>query len=140
MASKIDFNDGAAATLSNSLAVPLDRFSGWKPSSPPIGPSENALGTGELFVFAFRTDHMASFEIREIPNTQMAIMLRLERHLLGGGAVSVTTGDASGRTYANCKLAPGTKPSIQLSNAQELLYTFGVTVLNVAAADMICIY
>ena len=141
MASSISFTDAiGAATLSNGRAVPMDRFANWLPSSTVIGPKENALGTGELFTFAFRTDYAASFEIRDIPNSQMSIMLRLQRHLSGGGAVSVATGDSAARVYANCKLAPGAEAKIALANPQELLYTFSVALLNLAGADMLCTY
>jgi hypothetical protein len=137
VASKIDFTDATgAASLSNTRPVPLDRFANWTPRSVPIGPSETALGTGQKYAFVFRDDHMASFEIRGIPNTQMAIMLRLERHLEAGGQVSVTTGDALGSVYATCCLAPDQHPSITLSDSQNLEYAFQVSLLNVAGSPV----
>jgi hypothetical protein len=143
MPSKIDWTDAVgAASLSNGKAVPMDRFSSWTPGSEPIGPVEHAVGTGQRYVFPFRTDHTASFEIREIPNTSMALMLRLKEHLLRGGQCSVTTGDTLSSVYATCSLAPDTRPSIAMTDARELLYTFAVVLLNVAGSPvrMICVY
>lgn len=143
MASKIDWTDSVgAASLSNGKAVPMDRLSAWTPTSKPIGPGETAVGTGQRYVFPFRFDHTASFEIRDIPNTSMALMLRLEEWLLRGGQVSVTTGDSLSSVYATCSLCPDTVPQITQSDSRELLYTFAVTLLNVAGTPvhMICQY
>jgi hypothetical protein len=143
VASFISFTDAEGALdAKNGRPVPLDRFANWVPTSRPIGPAEHALGTGERFVFPFRTDHLATFEIRYIPASRLADFLRLQNHLLRGGVVAVTTGDSLGSTYATCVLAPETTPSIMQMDAQELEYTFGVTLLNVAGSPvrMICRY
>lgn len=143
MSSKIDFTDATgAATLSNTRAVPHDRFASWVPRSTPVGPSDTALGTGQKYVFPFRDDHTAAFEIRNIPNSQMAIMLRLQRHLEAGGVVSVTTGDSLSSVYPTCCLAPEQHVNITLSDPRNLEYTFSVTLVNVAASPvrMVCQY
>lgn len=142
----ISFTDGVgAAQLDNgktAIAAGVgSRFSGWAPFTNPIGPEENALGTGALYRFAFRTDYGASFELRDIPNSNLAIALRLIRHLLGGGTVSVTTGDTSGNVYGTCGLAPGAKPSLTMENATEQTFRLQLSLINLgAAADMICLY
>lgn len=143
MGSKIDFTDAiGAASLSNTRAVPFDRFANWVPRSTPVGPSDHALGTGQKYVFPFRDDHTATFEIRGIPNSQMATMLRLQRHLEAGGVVSVTTGDTLGSVYVSCSLAPDQHANIALSDPRNLEYTFTVTLLNVAVSPvrMVCQY
>lgn len=143
MASKIDWTDAVGvASLSNGLPVPLDRLASWNPKAKPIGPAERAVGTGSLFTFTFRTDYTASFEIRNIPNSSMALMLRLQEHLLKGGQVSLTTGDSLSSVYPTCELAPDTEPTITPSDSRELRFVFAVTLLNVAATPvrMICQY
>lgn len=132
---------GTSYSFSNTRPVPQDRFSAWTPRSKPVGPAETALGSGQRYVFPFRTDHTASFEIREIPNTSMALMLRLEEWLLRGGQVTLTTGDSLSSVYLTC-LAPETVPAISQSDSRELTYTFAVTLLNIAVVPvrMVCQY
>lgn len=128
--------------LFNARQSPMDRFSNWVPLSRPIGPQETALGTGQRFVFPFRTDHTATFEIRGIPNTLLDVMLQLVDRLERGSTVAVYTGDSLASIYPTCCLAPDSHPSIQLSDARNLEYTFSVTLLNVAAVPvrMIAVY
>lgn len=142
MASISFVDSGGAAALSNGKPAPADRFRNWKPDSAPHGEREHALGTGALYMFSFRDDHTASFEIPGIPNESMDTMLRLQMHLRKGGTVSVATDDAAARTYATCCLAPGAQPEISLSDPIELEYTFAVTLLNIAAVPvrMLCLY
>lgn len=121
-------------SFSNGRAAPLDRFNAWTPRSTPIGPAETALGTGQRYVFPFRTDHTVSFEIRNIPNTLLWKALKLQDHLLSGGTVSVNTGDSLNSIYTTCCLAPDSNPVITLSDAQNLEYNFSVALLNVAGA------
>ncbi len=131
-----------AAALSNSKASEGDRFSDWTPRSAPFGDKKNALADGALYVFAFRDDHSASFEMRMIPNTSMALMLRLQKHLESGGSVAVTTDDLASRNYATCKLAPGASVDIRLTDPRMLEYTMSFNLLNVAGSPtaMLCIY
>jgi hypothetical protein len=129
-----------AATLSNGKPVPGDRFAAWTPDNVPIADTENALADGALHVFEFRSDYIASFEIRGIPNTEQSLALRLMQHLRRGGSCSVATGDASARTYGTCKLAPGTDPKLVLSDTDFIEYTLSLVLLNTGAASMLCIY
>jgi hypothetical protein len=142
MATTITFNDGAPATLANQKPVPGDRFSNWNPSSPVVGDEEEALGTGQLFVFAFRNDYLVTFDLRQIPQSQMSIMLRLQRHLKNGGTVSVNTGDAANRVYPTCCLQKGTDPVPKLTDPKNLEYSQNFALRNVAGGptDFLCIY
>jgi hypothetical protein len=141
VSSSITFTDGGgAATLTNGKPVPADRFTGWTPQSPVVKAEADSLGTGQPFPFVFRTDYAASFSIVGIPNTSQATVLRLIRWLESGGVVTVNTGDASNRTYTSCYLPKGAHPSFTLSDKRFLEYTLSLTLVNVAAADMLAIY
>lgn len=143
MASTVGFTDGVgAATLSNQKPVPGDRFARWEASSPTICDQEEALGTGQLFAFTFRSDHLVTFQVTQIPVSQLSIMLRLQRHLTSGGTVSVNTGDASSRVYATCCLQKGADPSPKLTDPKEREYTVTLALRDVSGSpvDMLCAY
>jgi hypothetical protein len=146
----ISFNDasgvtGAAGvvTLTNdttsiSLGVG-SRFADWTPFQRPIGPRVPALGTGVPYQFRFRTDYGASFSMTDIPNTNMTQMLRTQEWLLRGNAITVTTSDASARTYT-AYLAPEGDIALTLQDKNLLLYSMSFVLINSAAAPMLCIY
>lgn len=140
----ITFNDGTSSTLDNGLTsvggAVGSRFNGWTPRTIPIGPTATALGTGARTQFIFRTDYGASFTMDEIPNTSLSVALRLQRHLLSGGVVTVTTGDSASRTYTNCVIAPDGDVTLVLSNPAELLYSMSFSVINLSGAAMLCEY
>lgn len=141
----ITFTDSTGtATLDNGLTAIAagvgSRFANWTPFQQPIGASATGLGTGRLFRFIFRTDYGASFAIRELPNTAMPTMLRLQAFLHAGGTVTVTTGDASNRTYTNCGLAPDAEVTITLADTAALLYTMEFALINLDGAQMLCEY
>jgi hypothetical protein len=141
----ITFTDaGGTATLDNGLTAIAgglgSRFTGWVPFQRPIGPMATALGTGRGTRFIFRTDYGASFTINELPNTAMATMLRLQAHLLAGGLVTVTTGDAANRTYTNCCLTPDGDVTIEMQDSTLLTYSMSFTLLNLGGAAMLCEY
>ena len=117
-------------------------FKNWTSDSDIIGPEANALGTGALTKFAFRTDYTASFELTDIPNANTTILDRLMAWLRGGGTVSVTTGDSLGSAYATCCLAPGAKVSKKMDNKNDITWTLSVKLLNIAGSPipMTCIY
>lgn len=142
----ISFTDGAgAAQLDNgkvSIAAGVaSRFSNWVPFTTLVGSSAVALGTGARHQWTHRTDYGAAFELRDIPNANLATALRLIRWLQGGGTCSVTTGDSGSNVYATCGLAPGTSPQLTLEDPAELTYRLSVSLINLgAAADMLCLY
>jgi hypothetical protein len=142
MATSITFNDGSAGTLTNAKPVPGDRFSNWEPSSPTVGDEAEALGTGQLYTFTFRNDYLVTFELKQIPQSSLPTMLRLQRHLKSGGTVSVNTGDAASRVYATCCLQKGTDPKPRMTDPKNLEYTMAFALRNVAGSpvDMICQY
>lgn len=126
------FNETASGVAS--------RFSSWTPFQKPIGPATTSLGTGARYQFAFRTDYGASFEIRDIDVVLLQKVLRLMAHLEGGGTVRVDTGDAHGRVYASCCLAPGAEPTLSQANATDLTYALSLTLINLGATPMLCDY
>jgi hypothetical protein len=140
MATSIAFTDGTgAATLTNGLTAPADRFGNWTPDIALIGPSEVATGTGVTSMWAFRTDYVVSFELDKLPASTQAVALRLKAHLLGGGTCTVTTGDTGGNTYT-CRLRPGTSPTITFSDRKRLRYTLALELKNTSAAPLLCEY
>lgn len=116
------------------------RFSAWTPFQRPIGPAVTALGTGARYQFAFRTDYGAGFEIRDIDVPLLPKVLRLMAHLEGGGTVRVDTGDAFGRVYPTCCLAPGAEVNLAQASATDLTYSLSLTLLNLDATPMLCDY
>lgn len=140
MATNIQFTDGTgAATLSNGRNVPGDRFWAWAPLTRFVGPSNVTIGDGVTRVFPFRTDYGARFEIRNLPDTEVDVALRLIRHLLQGNTCTVNTGDTSARTYT-ARLWPGEEPSLDPADDRRRHYTLRLALKNGAAADMLCEY
>jgi hypothetical protein len=139
----IAFTDGdGAATLQNGVPNPGNRFRGWTPRTMPVGAAETSLGTGARFMFAFRTDHTATFTMTEIPMASLATALRLMAWLLGGGTCAVTTGDNASRVYPTCGLAEGTAPELVQQDAANLTYALTLTLVNLAGTPtaMLCDY
>lgn len=142
----ISFNDGTALVLDNGLTSVASgvgsRFANWVPITVPYGPSRDALGTGQRYMFKFRTDYGASFEIREIPIANAYIADRLRTHLLNGGTCAVTTGDSSSRTYATCGLMPGTTPEISQQNPNDITFSMRLSLIDLSASpqQMRCEY
>lgn len=130
-----------AASLTNGVPVPGDRFRTWLPVSRPVGAIATSLGTGQRYMFAFRTDRMAGFTLAEIPMASLALVVRLIAHLEGGGTVSVTTGDNASRVYATCGLAEGAEPQLTQQDATNLTYALSLTLVNLGSTDpMLCDY
>lgn len=143
----ISFTDGVgAAQLDNGLtgvaAGVGSRFAGWTPDSRVIGPRAHALGTGALHAFRFRTDYCATFELRDIPQANVAIAHRLMEWLRRGNTCSVTTGDVSGNVYATCGLAEGGDIELRQADRGEQTWTLRLTLVNLAGspAAMLCTY
>jgi hypothetical protein len=142
VATTITFNDGSPATLSNQKPSPGDRFSNWQPAGSILSDEDESIGTGTLYTFKYRNEYLVTFELRQIPQSQMAIMLRLQRHLKSGGTIAVNTGDATSHAYATCCLQKGGDPSPKLTDPKNLEYTQTFALRNVAGSpvDFICIY
>lgn len=143
----ITFTDAiGSAQLDNGMTAIAagtgSRFAGWTSESKPIGPMKAALGTGAAAAFIFRTDYIATFEMQEIPNANVAILDRLMAWLLAGGTVSVTCGDTTGAVYATCCLAEGTKPAKRMFDKASITWALKLTLVNIAVSPvpMTCIY
>jgi hypothetical protein len=139
VASSLEFNDGTPATLTNGYPAPGDRFAGWMMDSPLKGVEAEALADGTLHVFEFHAKYIASLELRHIPQDQVAVALRLIRHLNRGGEVTVNTGDVDDNSYVVQKLA-GSSPELGKPDPQTLRRTLKLTVRNTEEADMLCEY
>jgi hypothetical protein len=138
MASSIAWTDDTGSeTLTNGKPTPADRFAAWKHWRPPVGPVDVAVGTGRIFHWSFREEHLASFELRHIPMASLAKLERLKIHLETGGEVTLTTGDAGSHTFT-CVLAPGTTVEYDQADPQLLLYTLQLTLKNTAAGPLLC--
>lgn len=138
----ISWTDGTgAATLTNGLPAPASRFRGWTPAPEVVGDLDEALGTGTLYAFTFRSDYQARFRLERIPNASQALLERLLRHLKGAGTVSVTTDDAASRTYATCQMVKDAPPELAF-DARTRTWALTLTLRNVAGspAPMLCIY
>jgi hypothetical protein len=141
----ITFNDGTSATLSNGLTATAagvgSRFAAWVPFTNKVGEAATVLTTGARAMFVFRTDYGATFEMRDIPNTSLDVVMRLMRHLQGGGSCTVTTTDSASRVYTLCYLAPDASLTLSQADPQLLTYTLSLSLITLgAAADMLCVY
>lgn len=143
----ITFTDGTgAAQLDNGLRSVAggvgSRFRNWSPDQRPVGASRTALGTGQRVMFPFRTDYTAKFELPEIPQTTMDIMLRLKSWLENGNTCAVYTEDTSSRSYATCGLVEGGQISLKRTSDQDLVWTISLDVVNLAGSpgQMLCVY
>ena len=137
--SSIAFNDGSAATLTSPAPEPLKRFAGWTPDVVDVGVRETALGTGVAYDFVFRTDYVVSFDVPYLTHAEIAVAIRLIRHLTGGGQCTVTTKDLSAHVYT-CRLREGTLPSLTLADRAMMEYTLHLDLTNTAAAALIAEY
>jgi hypothetical protein len=143
----INFTDGiGSAQLDNGMTAVAggygSQFVGWMSESKPVGPIKAALGTGAAAAFIFRTDYLATFELQEIPNANVAILDRLMAWLSAGGTVSVTCGDSTSAVYATCCLAESTKPAKRMFDKQSITWALKLTLVNIAVSPvpMTCIY
>lgn len=139
MPSSIAFNDGGAATLTNGRSSPFDRFWAWTPDRVDIAPRGVTMGPGDTNVFVLRTDHCVSLELRDIPESMLAIALRLKQHLTRGGQATLNAGDPAANSYT-VKLRPGTTPELTVQDEGKPTYRFRVEFKNVAAVDLLCTY
>lgn len=145
----IEFTDDiGAATLTNRKPAPGNRFDNWMPNSMSVGDSAQRDSDGAVFLFSYRVDWGATFELRHIPAAVVAgvsmldVADRLKRHLLMGGLCAVFTEDAAARSYPTCGLASGTTPQLSQSNARTVEYDLSLALTNLAAdpVQMICHY
>lgn len=104
----IEWTDSVGLARLTSLVPTLG---GWTPDVDPIGPRAVGLGTGTTYQFTFRTDRAVRFTLANISPLQVPEMLRLKSHLIGGGSITVSTGDLAARVYT-AKLRPDTTPEV----------------------------
>lgn len=119
------------------------RFSGWTPTTRPVGDSVNRLSDGGIVMFKERTDYGASFTLEGIPVkaltdsvNRVAIADRLIAHLLSGGTCLVQTDDVNQAIYKTCGLWPGSSPSLTLTDRSNLLYSLSLQLVNLASTPV----
>jgi voltage-gated potassium channel Kch len=139
----ITFTDATGtATLNSAWPSPANRFRGWTPFEVPFGDAAHGLGTGRRYLYEYRRDYGATFELPGIANTDLDIAMRLKAHLEGGGLVTLTTNDASSTVYTNIGIAPDTEVEIVFEDRAMLEYTVKLTVLDqdTVPAQLLCEY
>jgi hypothetical protein len=131
-------DDEGTETLANGYPPPGDRFAAWTMASPIVGPEEEAL-EGTLYVYEFRADYLASFELRDVPQDQVAVAMRLIRHLNRAGEVTVYTGDAEDRVHV-CQKAKGSQPELSRPDPNTLRRTLKLTLRNTVDEDLLALW
>jgi hypothetical protein len=114
-------------------------FGNWVPDVDEIGDRQTGLGTGDQFLFGYRTDYIAAFEMPNIPALALGDLVRMKRWLLRGGLLTVNTDDAASRVFT-VKLRAGTTPSWTLADRRLREYTLTLEVCNVAPYPMLVDY
>jgi hypothetical protein len=129
-----------AATLTNSLAAPADRFAEWVPVPRIQGAYAEAI-PGALHAFVFAQLYDVRVTLDKIPDASQDTVARFVRHLMNAGTVSITTGDAGARTYGKCQMVKGETPELAF-DGELMEWAVTVTLRDVSAAptEMLCIY
>lgn len=129
-------------TLTNAWqGTPAGRVNALEPDSHAVGQVRRLLATGAPRMWKYREDHTASFELRDIPNTNLELCTALGLHLSEGGVVEVTMDDTTGATYPNCVLAPGAEaPQPKLADPQAMRYRMTFTLLNLDGTPLVAVY
>lgn len=73
----------------------MPTFGNWVPDVDEIGDRETGLGTGDSFLFSYRTDFIASFEMPNIAALALGDLVRMKRWLMRGGLLTINTEDAA---------------------------------------------
>lgn len=139
-------DDTGAATLTNSKPFPANRFDDWTPI--PVVNGALVHRQSDMTPTRFKTSVVrgVSFSLSKIPQrTSSAVRLvgiaeRLMEHLQNGGSVTVNTGDTSTSSYSGLYLAPGTVPSLVLSDSNQLEYTLTLALFSPAGTRLTCYY
>lgn len=131
----ISFTDGIGAATCSCYGP---RFDNWQPSVLDYGTQPQSLGTGITYKTIFRTDYTATFDISYLRPKDLPVALRLKQWLEKGNSVTVQTFDVNSAVYS--AVIDGTKLPKFKYNAQQMRYTLSLSLLNTAAAQMVCQY
>jgi hypothetical protein len=148
---QVQFTDGTgAATLRNNFyGTAASRFANWTPMTRPYGDAVPRMSDHAITMFKLGTDYGATFDLVGIPVkaqtgavNYVAIADRLIAWLMQGGQCSVQTEDSATNTYATCGLAPGTTPTLRMTNRKTLEYTLSLSLINLAGSpvQMVAVY
>lgn len=137
---RIEFNDGTARTLQSSVpaVARANRFSAWSPEARVIGPRRVFLASGLPHVTRVRNDNVATFEVRELKESEQETALRLQAHMRAGNSATLYTEDSAARTYT-VSLAEGGDITISPPD-RYMERVLSMTVVNHADAPMLATY
>lgn len=128
----IDFTDESGnAQVTNGLTLPGRRFSNWTPDTVRIADRRTALGSGITYEYLYRQDYVASFQIENIPVTDLPTVIRFKNWAMKGCEFYVYTEDTQNRFYL-CRLRPDTEPTLEMSDRTTLEYTLSMEVMSAA--------
>ena len=128
-------------TLQNVwAATPAARLNSFEPDVTPVGQVRELLANGDTRMWLYRTDYTATFEIRDIPNSSLALCLALKLHLMSGGTVSLVTDDTQNNVYPNCGRAPGTTIERPKLDPVTMRYSMTLALRNRDNAPLLAIY
>ncbi len=120
---------------------PAGRLNSFAPDVEPVGPRHVATGTGRTYLFEYRTDYLAEFEVRDLDDADQELALGLIAALWRGELVTVATGDRANRTYANVGIAPGAeKPVLSPPDPQTMRRTLTLRLANFDGTPFVAIY
>lgn len=139
MAATIVFNDGSGSQTITPTP-PVSRFNRWHPGGEPIGEKAHGVGDGIGYAWTHRTDHIASWELPHLANSDMGKLIAFQLWANKFGVFTMNTGDAGSRSYTQCQIAPGTRIEISDPDPETLEYRLTGTTLNKAGNPMLCIY
>lgn len=127
----IDFTDGTgSASLACSWPTPANRFRSYAPDVADKQDVAHGLGTGRRHVYTYADIYTAAIELPGILKSDLDIAVRLKKHLLAGGLVTLTSDDGNSTSYTDCALAEGSDVTIELEDRQMLEYVVRATFVS----------
>lgn len=122
MSLTISFTDGTGAATLTHLTP---RWGAWRPDIDSVADRHVAVGTGITYAWEMRVDDTVDFEVRDLQADDLAVALRLKRHLVNGGTAVVATGDLDANSYT-IRLRPGTVPELRGPDPDTMYFVLAV--------------
>lgn len=131
----ITWSDGLGT---GTIYTTSGRFDNWIPDGEDIGRRTTNVGQGLTFLFAFRRDYTATFEMSSLGPAAIALMTRFKVWAEGGGTFTVNTQDRVQNAYT-CVIKPGARITWTWDR-QLMVFTMMVAAKNTASVAMQCLY
>lgn len=131
----VQWTDGLGAAI---MYATTGRFDNWMPMQEDIGARTVNVGQGLTFLFKYRTDYTATFEMSSMSPASLSLAQRLKVWAESGGQFTVNTQDRQLNSYI-CVL----KPKAQISwtfDRTNLVYTIAIAAKNTLTGVMACLY